>query len=103
VDAIAFCTERLSLYAPSHPARGVVLDQLGIVLQIRFQLLGEPKDINDAIEFQREALTLSTDRAQTLANLGDALQTRFERLGDSKDEEEAVQLREEEKTLSDSS
>jgi hypothetical protein len=56
-------------------------------------LEGEPKDINDAIEFQREALTLCPDRALALSNLADALQIRFERFGDLKDEEEATLLR----------
>jgi hypothetical protein len=56
-------------------------------------LEGEPKDINDAIELQREALTLCPDRALALGNLADALQIRFERFGDLKDEEEATLLR----------
>ena len=82
-----------------HPARSVRLTGLGIVHKVRYELVWEPADIDEAIAAGREALelTLTSDRAYAacLTNLCDSLRVRFEtggELADIADIDEAIRL-----------
>jgi TPR repeat protein len=63
---------------------------------MRFEQRGDPRDMNEAIDFYREALALCSPshptRYRSLSNLGNALQKRFEKSGDPADIEEAIKL-----------
>ncbi|TDD19711.1 CHAT domain-containing protein [Nonomuraea diastatica] len=76
--------------------RHVVLANLGVTLQDRYEHSQRQADIDEAISRLREALATMPAgyraQGQRLAGLAQALQTRFEHEGDRADLEEAVRL-----------
>ncbi|KAJ7768109.1 tetratricopeptide repeat-containing protein [Mycena maculata] len=94
--AIQLHREALALHATLHPARGRLLDELGVALYTRFRQEGDVQDIDEAIVLHREALALRDpphpNRGSSLSNLGNAIFRRFEQHGDSQDINEAIVL-----------
>ncbi|KAJ7500919.1 CHAT domain-containing protein [Mycena galericulata] len=88
--------EALALHPTLHPARGRLLDELGVALYTRFGQEGDIPDIDEAIVLHREALALRgpphPDRGSSLNNLGKAIWTRFDHRGDPQDIDEAILL-----------
>ncbi|MEV5410337.1 CHAT domain-containing protein [Thermopolyspora sp. NPDC052614] len=82
--------------SPGHPDHAVMLGNLGIALQIRFERTGEPPDVDEAVRLGRAALAATPaghpDQAMHLSNLGIALRMRHERTGEPSDADEAVTL-----------
>ena len=66
------------------------------LLQTRFEQLGQPEDLDNAISLHRHALELQPaghpDRSASLNNLGTSLHTRFEQSGQLEDLDEAMSL-----------
>ncbi|KAJ7094980.1 hypothetical protein C8R44DRAFT_581362, partial [Mycena epipterygia] len=70
---------------------------LGTALEVRFQQKGDPEDLNETIELQREALALcppphTNHRGGSLNNLATAVQIRFQQRGDSRYIDKAIEL-----------
>jgi tetratricopeptide (TPR) repeat protein len=72
------------------------LANLGVALSIRFDHLGELRDLEDAISRHRDALELTPHghphRRGYLNNLGNSFKARFKRLGEASDLEDAISL-----------
>ncbi|MET7761580.1 CHAT domain-containing protein [Streptomyces sp. NPDC005393] len=79
-----------------HPHRAMYLSSLGFALQSRYRRMGDPADLDEAVEVGRAAVRAAPethpDQVRYLANLGFALQTRFSRAGETADLEEAVEV-----------
>ncbi|KAG9082019.1 hypothetical protein FRC07_014352, partial [Ceratobasidium sp. 392] len=75
----------------SHPR---LLSALGRSLQLRFENLGDPPDIEEAIRHQTVAIALigndDEEKAAYLAQLGNLRFSRFKRLKDLADLEKAI-------------
>ncbi len=78
-----------------HPYRAVMLTNLGIILQTRFERTGVLADLDAAIEAEHAAVAATPpghpDRPGYLSNLGDALRARFEHTGVLADLEAAIE------------
>jgi tetratricopeptide (TPR) repeat protein len=77
-----------------HPDRAVILNNLGITLQSRFERTGSIDDIDRAVTINEQAV-ISTPidhpgYIRTLENLGAALQSRFERTRSKNDLQRAI-------------
>ena len=72
------------------------LNSLSVALSARFNATGQHENINEAIEFQREVLTLQhpahPNRSPSLITLASFLSTRFDQTGQIVDLDEAVEL-----------
>ncbi|KAJ6545426.1 CHAT domain-containing protein [Mycena capillaripes] len=84
----------LVLHGLNHPDRGTTLGNLANALERRFLQLGEPKDINEVIDLNRELLQTPghLDRGHILHTLATAVQRRFQMQRNSKDIDEAIEL-----------
>ncbi|KAF7339066.1 hypothetical protein MVEN_01983000 [Mycena venus] len=86
---------RQALHSAPHD-RSLSLQNLGTSLHTRFEIKRDTKDITEAIQVHREALSLRPAphewRDHTLMDLGDALKARFEQLGNYTDIDEAIHL-----------
>ncbi|THH12051.1 hypothetical protein EW146_g7828, partial [Bondarzewia mesenterica] len=84
----------LYTFSPGHP--GTVTNNLALLLGRRFEQTGWIDDLEEAVSFHREALSLHPathpDRPLLLNNLGNMLRIRFEHVGQLDDLEEAVSL-----------
>jgi hypothetical protein len=70
------------------------MDNLATAIQARFELQGNPKDIDDAIELHRKALNTRAaphpDHWRSLNNVAIALYMRYQHYGDLQDIDEAI-------------
>ncbi|KIK33417.1 hypothetical protein CY34DRAFT_813608 [Suillus luteus UH-Slu-Lm8-n1] len=88
--------DALGYYNAMHPCRGQLLNNLSMILSIRFQRRGNAEDLDQAIALEREALALRpvghTDRSSSLNNLANQLSTRFDHRGNAEDLDQAITL-----------
>jgi tetratricopeptide (TPR) repeat protein len=79
-----------------HPDRANLLDDVAYACMTRFERLGDPSLLEEAVELHREALDLRPsghpDRPESLNVLGCALSTRYELFGDLESLSEAIKL-----------
>jgi hypothetical protein len=76
-----------------HPDRALMLSNLGIALQSRFQWVGDRADLDAAIDLFRRAVAASPDgRPRDLFSLGSSLAARFRLAGDRADLDAAIDL-----------
>ncbi len=90
-EALAIRQHLLDASPPGRPDRPSRLDALAKALQARFHRCGAERDLDVAIELEREAVQLSDDTAHQ-ANLAELLRTRFDRSGALADTDEAIQV-----------
>ncbi|MGH3374889.1 MAG: CHAT domain-containing protein [Actinoallomurus sp.] len=86
----------LAATPPGHPGLAARLSNLGLALRVRFERTGALPDLEEAVDFGREAVAAtppgSPNTALYLDNLGRALQTRFGTKGTPADLEGAVDV-----------
>ncbi|KAI9786107.1 MAG: hypothetical protein M1839_007517 [Geoglossum umbratile] len=72
------------------------LNNLGVILEIRYERTGEMEDLEEAIRVARQAVDITPedhpDLAAWLNNLGNQLGHRYERIGKMEDLEEAIRV-----------
>lgn len=94
--AIAQSRADLAACEPAGRSRPVHLSRLSNALRMRFERLGDDRDLDDAVGAGRECVERTPpghrSEALRLSNLGFALRLRFERLGHPGDIEEAVEV-----------
>ncbi|KAJ7815763.1 hypothetical protein B0H13DRAFT_1924004 [Mycena leptocephala] len=77
-------------------ARSTFLDDLAHALKIRFEVQGDPQDIDEVVHLLREVLELCPpshpEHSASLHDLAIAIKARFEHRGNLKDIEEAIKL-----------
>lgn len=82
------------LMSDRHPEKGLYLDNLAGALHARFKLLGNIKDLQDAISNQRKCLGITPDqdlnKPWLFSNLAGLLWDRFIHVGELEDLEEAI-------------
>ncbi|KAG1717587.1 CHAT domain-containing protein [Suillus occidentalis] len=95
-EVISLHYDALGYYNAMHPCRGQLLNNLGIMLSIRFERRGNAEDLDQTIALQREALALHPvghkDRSKSLSNLAVQLSFRFNHRGNAEDLDEAIAL-----------
>ncbi|KIY68050.1 hypothetical protein CYLTODRAFT_396027 [Cylindrobasidium torrendii FP15055 ss-10] len=91
-DAITLFSHATNLSPDAHQ----IVSALGVALLIRFERLGEPADLDTAIELQQRACSLVDDnddgKPGILHNLGNILQVRFSHTGRVEDIDEAINV-----------
>lgn len=87
---------RRALLAGSDPStRADIMDGLGMLLWMRFQRTGNADDLQEAVEFGRQAVAATlhrSDVAAHLANYAGALQARFETHDSIEDLDAAIEM-----------
>ncbi|KAG8859121.1 hypothetical protein FRB96_004691 [Tulasnella sp. 330] len=84
----------LALCPLSHPDRLLILNNLGLVLSIRFEKTGALADLDQCIEYLQVAILLlppgHPQRSSSLNNLGVVLRERYEQTGKASDLDECI-------------
>lgn len=94
-DAVRYAQAALALSKKHDSARGLRLGNLGCILLVRFEVLGQQEDIDKSIRLLREALQMPVvpnARNSTILDLGEALTCRYRLSGSLEDLKEALEL-----------
>ncbi|KAI0085981.1 CHAT domain-containing protein [Irpex rosettiformis] len=79
-----------------NPEKADIIANLGLSLNVRFDCVGEPQDLEESISLEQLANALtsddSPDKHKQLSNLAASLFSRFQREGRTEDLEEAIAL-----------
>ncbi|KAJ7453782.1 CHAT domain-containing protein [Mycena latifolia] len=82
-QVISMAKDVIQLCPPIHPARGRLLAELAFCVNKRYQILGDPNDLEDEIRLLQEALAIIIQpshciRGALICSLVDALHARYE-------------------------
>ncbi|KAB5581189.1 hypothetical protein GE09DRAFT_1213598 [Coniochaeta sp. 2T2.1] len=95
-EAITVARQAVDQTPDNHPARAVWLNNLGNMLERRYERRGEMAYLDEAITIARQAVASTPHdhpgRAAMLNNLGNKLRSRYERRDEIADLEEAITL-----------
>lgn len=92
---MAIALRRALLTASNPSTRADIMDGLGMLLWMRFKRTKEASDLQEAVEFGRQAVAATLHRFDTaahLANYAGALQARFEAYGGIEDLDAAIEM-----------
>lgn len=92
LSAAITCSRQLVVVAASGPDQAAAAATLGTVLLARYAHLGQPADLDEAVDALRRVLGAGPGRAADAANLATALQIRWQATGSLDDLDDAIDL-----------
>lgn len=104
-DSVKFCREAFALSSEADPQYGLLLTNLSHVLGVKYQLVGNLSDLEEAIDLAQGAVKVSADKEHdrmandrllgirySLSELGVLYFCRFQALGARSDLDEAIEM-----------